>query len=83
MQPLQVAVVLQKLPLYYGVKVLLLLWMFLPQTQGAHVIYRRLVLPMMHKYGASFELKLNELQDLVKEQKERFESKMNNNQKDN
>jgi len=41
------------IPLYYSLKVVFLIWCFLPQTQGAMVIWLKLLDPLVTKYLSS------------------------------
>ncbi|KAG2442675.1 hypothetical protein HXX76_002758 [Chlamydomonas incerta] len=45
------AIVLQWIPLYYEIKLLFVLWMIAPQTQGARKIYEDHIMPLLKKYG--------------------------------
>jgi receptor expression-enhancing protein 5/6 len=39
-------VLLRLIPLYYPVKLVFIFWLYLPQTRGADLVYRKLVLPV-------------------------------------
>ncbi|EFJ51912.1 hypothetical protein VOLCADRAFT_103098 [Volvox carteri f. nagariensis] len=39
------------IPLYYEIKLLFVIWMIAPQTQGARKIYEDHIVPMLKKYG--------------------------------
>ena len=42
-------------PLYSTVKLVALLWLVAPATQGADVIYRRVITPLLKTYGARLD----------------------------
>jgi receptor expression-enhancing protein 5/6 len=42
-------------PLYYEIRLLFVLWLVLPQSKGAQVIFENYIKPMMKHYGASID----------------------------
>lgn len=42
-------------PFYYEIRLLFVLWLVLPQTKGAQVIFENYIKPLMQHYGASIE----------------------------
>ncbi|GFR49706.1 hypothetical protein Agub_g11859 [Astrephomene gubernaculifera] len=39
------------IPLYYEIKLLFVVWLIAPQTQGARKIYEEYIVPLLKKYG--------------------------------
>lgn len=47
--------VLNWVPLYYEMKFLLILWMVAPQTQGAKVVFAKVIRPFLVKYASKID----------------------------
>lgn len=43
------------MPLYYPLQLGLVLWLMLPQTKGASILYSQLLLPLLSKHEASID----------------------------
>jgi len=46
------------IPFYYSFKILFLMWCFLPQTQGAMIIFNRIISPILDRYEADIDEEL-------------------------
>ncbi|MEW5317705.1 MAG: hypothetical protein WDW38_008986 [Sanguina aurantia] len=46
---------LQWVPLYYELKLVLILWMVAPQTSGAKVVFTRYIRPFLNKYASQLD----------------------------
>jgi hypothetical protein len=44
-----------RIPLYYELKLLLILWLIAPGTRGAEAIYHEIVMPILRNYAAKFD----------------------------
>ncbi len=47
--------ILNYIPYYYFIKVCILIWLFNPATQGASVLYNKVVSPLLKKYDAQIQ----------------------------
>lgn len=54
-----------RVPGYYFIKILFLLWMMLPKTRGACLLYEYVILPLLRKYEPIMDEKFRLLQKLV------------------
>ena len=52
---------MQRIPMYFFVKLVFLLWCFLPQTKGAGVIYNNIINPLISKYEAKIDKNLADI----------------------
>lgn len=43
------------LPAYYSFKILFFIWLFYPRTEGAEIIYNKVVRPNLNKITESFK----------------------------
>jgi len=50
-------------PFYWLTKLIFLLWLYLPRTQGAKVVYTRFIVPLVDKYGAQLAAIEKEIKD--------------------
>ena len=50
------------IPMYFFLKVLFFMWMFLPTTKGAEKVYRFLVRPILHKYESQIDDSISKFQ---------------------
>jgi TB2/DP1, HVA22 family len=44
-----------RIPLYWELKLCLLLWMILPTTRGAEKLYTDFVYPLLHQYASKLD----------------------------
>lgn len=44
-----------RIPLYYELKLVFILWLILPGTRGAQVLYKDVVYPLLHEYASKFD----------------------------
>lgn len=45
----------RRIPLYYELKLCLIIWMIAPTTRGAEQLYNQFVWPFLHKYASKFD----------------------------
>ena len=43
--------IINRIPMYYAIKLVFLIWMFLPNFQGSILVYDFVVDPLFKKYG--------------------------------
>lgn len=44
-----------RIPLYYELKLVLILWLIMPGTRGAEVIYKDVIYKILHEYASKFD----------------------------
>lgn len=44
-----------RIPLYYELKLAFILWLVLPSTRGAEVLYKEVIWKLLHEYAAKFD----------------------------
>ena len=57
--------ILQEIPFYFLLRVCFFVWMFLPNTQGAMVIYDKVLAPLIEKYGDKITQVVEKATDVV------------------
>jgi len=55
--------VLSGLPLYYEIKVALLIWLVTPRFRGAEKIYKQVIHPYLVKYETDIDASINSIRD--------------------
>jgi len=55
-------ILLKWIPFYYALKVLFLIWCFLPQTRGAETVYKRFLHPLFIKYERQLDAAMEEVE---------------------
>ena len=58
--------VLESVPFYFYIKVGFFIWMMLPTTQGAAIIYNQAMKPFMKKHGHKFQKIVNDISEGAK-----------------
>jgi len=53
------------IPFYYLFKMLMLIWLYLPQTRGADVVFKRVIDPLLTKYEKQIDGGLNKTQEQI------------------
>jgi len=57
--------IIRRMPIYSIVKLLFLMWCFLPPTKGASFIFRVVILPILNKYEANIDADVEEVEAFV------------------
>jgi len=62
------------IPFYYLFKMLMLVWLYLPQTRGADVVFKKVIDPMLSKYEKQIDSGLNKGTESIQAARRKIDS---------